>query len=530
MGIKILLIFIVLINSVYAYTINKKYKITILHTNDNHGRYWKNRHGEYGMAARYTLIRKLRKQVKKTGGYSLLLSGGDVNTGVPESDLLLAEPDFIGMNKLKYDAMAVGNHEFDNPLSIIRKQEAWAGFPFLSANIFYEPKNKLMKFVGRERVFAPFLIKELDGLRISILGLTTLDTPLKTNIKNTKGIAFDSPIDVSKKLVPYLKNRSDIVLALTHMGHFENGNHGSNSPGDVTLARQVDGIDLIVGGHSQKALFKPDIQNGTIIVQAYEWGKYVGKVDLEFLNGELKLVSSKLIPVNLKKKIKTETETKYELIEDEIVENKKVLSLLEPYKIKGEKKILFDVGTVDETFVGDKVVLRSKEAAIGNLISKAFMEKTNADVAIMNAGGIRNGLEKGNIRYKDILNVHPFGGQLCIVVMTGKELKDYIKKVIIKMVPGTGGFLHSWGLKLIMKDNIFEEFLIQGKPVDEEKNYKLTLPEFVATGGDGYPRVDRWSSFSNTGYPEEDALRSYFEKYRNIKRSDFLPRNSIQIK
>ena len=104
-------------------------KLTILHTNDHHGRFWKNRDGEYGMAARKTLIDKIRREVKSDGGHCLLLSGGDINTGVPESDRQQAEPDFRGMQKLGYDAMAVGNHEFDNPFPVLQKQQQWAGFP-----------------------------------------------------------------------------------------------------------------------------------------------------------------------------------------------------------------------------------------------------------------------------------------------------------------------------------------------------------------------------------------------------------------
>ena len=100
---------------------DKSYKLTILHTNDNHGRFWSNRHGEYGMAARKTLIDSIRAEVAADKGQLLLLSGGDINTGVPESDLQDAEPDFKGMSMIGYDAMAIGNHEFDNELAVIRQ-------------------------------------------------------------------------------------------------------------------------------------------------------------------------------------------------------------------------------------------------------------------------------------------------------------------------------------------------------------------------------------------------------------------------
>ena len=119
-----------------AWEQDQTYKLTVLHTNDHHGRFWSNKYGEYGMAARKTLIDELRAEVAAEGGSVLLLSGGDINTGVPESDLQNAEPDFKGMNKLGYDAMALGNHEFDNPLTVLEQQIEWGGFPMLSANIY----------------------------------------------------------------------------------------------------------------------------------------------------------------------------------------------------------------------------------------------------------------------------------------------------------------------------------------------------------------------------------------------------------
>lgn len=108
----------------------------MLHTNDHHGHFWRNEYGEYGLAAQKTLVDGIRKEVAAEGGSVLLLSGGDINTGVPESDLQDAEPDFRGMNLVGYDAMAIGNHEFDNPLAVLRQQEKWAKFPLLSANIY----------------------------------------------------------------------------------------------------------------------------------------------------------------------------------------------------------------------------------------------------------------------------------------------------------------------------------------------------------------------------------------------------------
>jgi 5'-nucleotidase / UDP-sugar diphosphatase len=216
-------------------------KLTVLHTNDHHGRFWKNNDGEYGLAARKTLIDSIRAEVKAAGGHTLLLDGGDVNTGVPESDTQDAEPDFKGMKAIGYDAMALGNHEFDKPLSVLTKQMEWAGFPMLSANIYKKDGT---------RAYKPFEVFDRGGLKIAVMGLTTNDTPKLTDPANTGVLDFRPPAAEAATLVPDLRKRAHVVIAATHMGHYPNG-RGVNAAGDLEMAREVTGIDMIVGGHSQ---------------------------------------------------------------------------------------------------------------------------------------------------------------------------------------------------------------------------------------------------------------------------------------
>ncbi|HGM6748587.1 TPA: bifunctional UDP-sugar hydrolase/5'-nucleotidase UshA, partial [Serratia marcescens] len=293
-----------------AWEKDKTYAITILHTNDHHGHFWQNDHGEYGLGAQKTLVDGIRREVAAQGGSVLLLSGGDINTGVPESDLQDAEPDFRGMNLVGYDAMAIGNHEFDNPLSVLRQQEKWATFPLLSANIY-------QKSTG-QRLFKPYALFDKQGIKIAVIGLTTDDTAKIGNPEYFTDMEFRVPAQEAKQVVEQLRKdeKPDVIIAATHMGHYDNGEHGSNAPGDVEMARSLPAgyLDMIVGGHSQDPVCmagdnrkqadyvpgtpcSPDRQNGTWIVQAHEWGKYVGRADFEFRNGELKLVHYQLIPV-----------------------------------------------------------------------------------------------------------------------------------------------------------------------------------------------------------------------------------------
>ncbi|WP_196157457.1 bifunctional UDP-sugar hydrolase/5'-nucleotidase UshA [Reinekea sp. G2M2-21] len=498
-----------------AYEQDKEYQLTILHTNDHHGRFWQNSNGEYGMAARKTLIDNIRAEVQQAGGEVLLLSGGDINTGVPESDLQDAEPDFKGMTMLGYDAMAVGNHEFDNARDVLMKQTEWADFPFLSANIFEKG--------SKDTLFPAYEMFEVQGNRIAVVGFTTEDTVKIGNPEYTADLDFKSPVEVAEKLIPKLNKKADLVVAVTHMGHYDNGNYGGNAPGDVTLARAVSGIDVIVGGHSQVPLFEPDVQNGTLILQAHEWGKYVGRLDLTIKNGDIVASKYRLIPVNLKDRVKdAEGNSTYVLKEAEIPEDPAMLALLKPYQDKGAESLNVVIGTSNGKLVGERAMVRSKPTNLGVLIAKAQMEKAKADVAIMNSGGIRADMAEGDITYKDVLTVQPFANILTFVDLSGVELMEYLKVAISKEA-GSGAFAQFYGVEIIATNGEINSADVNGAPIDANKTYRLAINSFMASGGDGYPKVSDHPNFVNTGFVDADLLAEFIKNNSPIKVEDFDP-------
>lgn len=509
-------------------------RITILHTNDHHGRFWKNRDGEYGMAARKTVVDQIRKEVAASGGYSLLLDGGDVNTGVPESDLQDAVPDFRGMNLLGYDAMAVGNHEFDKPPMVLKMQRELATFPMLSANIYRDG----------QRMFDPYKLFNLGGVRVAVMGLTTEDTQRMVHPDNIRNTEFRNAQTEAAKVLPELRSKADVVIAATHMGHYENGQHGTQAPGDVELARAVKGIDLVVGGHTQNpACMKaenvldrayvpgsecqPDRQNGTWIVQAHEWGKYVGRADFVYKNGEFKLVKYALIPVNLKKPVKTaDGKTSLVPYTPEIAESPDMLQLLKPFQEFGQQKLMVEVGSSDGRLEGDRSVVRSQPAALGVMIGRSMMEKTGADLAIVNGGGVRDSLPAGRITYKDVLTVHPFGNTIAVVDLTGKELMEYLA-VVAKLSTGSGGFAQFAGIRLLIEQGVVTQAAVNGKPVDAATRYRLAINNFVASGGDGYPKLTQHPSYVDTGFVDADVLRGYIAAHSPLKAADYAPGQQV---
>ncbi|EBA8156783.1 bifunctional UDP-sugar hydrolase/5'-nucleotidase [Salmonella enterica] len=523
-----------------AYEKDKTYKITILHTNDHHGHFWRSEYGEYGLAAQKTLVDSIRKEVAQEGGSVLLLSGGDINTGVPESDLQDAEPDFRGMNLIGYDAMAVGNHEFDNPLTVLRQQEKWAKFPFLSANIY-------QKSIG-ERLFKPWAIFTRQDIKIAVIGLTTDDTAKIGNPEYFTDIEFRKPAEEANVVIQELNmnEKPDVIIATTHMGHYDNGDHGSNAPDDVEMARSLPAgsLAMIVGGHSQDPVCMasenkkqvnyvpgtpcaPDKQNGIWIVQAHEWGKYVGRADFEFRNGEMKMVNYQLIPVNLKKKVTWDNgKSERVLYTPEIAENPQMLSLLTPFQNKGKAQLEVKIGSVNGLLEGDRSKVRFVQTNMGRVILAAQIARTGADFGVMSGGGIRDSIEAGDITYKSVLKVQPFGNIVVYADMSGKEVVDYLTAVA-QMKPDSGAYPQFANVSFVAKEGKLTDLKIKGEPVDPAKTYRMATLSFNATGGDGYPRIDNKPGYVNTGFIDAEVLKEFIQQNSPLDAAAFTPKGEV---
>ncbi|MDT3308049.1 bifunctional UDP-sugar hydrolase/5'-nucleotidase UshA [Shewanella vaxholmensis] len=516
---------------------------TVLHTNDNHGRFWENSDGEYGMAARKTLIDSIRAEVSKNGGQTLLLSGGDINTGVPESDLQDAIPDFTGMNKIGYDAMAVGNHEFDNPLSVVDMQRRLAEFPMLAANIYHKDADGNLG----ERYFDAYKVFDVNGLKVAVIGLTTEDTAKIGNPEFISGLEFTDPKTEVAKVIKEIKDAkaADIIFATTHMGHYADGHNGSNAPGDVAMARALKEGDLqvVIGGHSQNPVcmepgtdnkayadFKPgdecapDKQNGTWIMQAHEWGKYVGRADFEYFNGELHLASYKLVPVNMRKLDDAGKKTA-DLAGTKIEPDAELKELLSYYQEKGQAKLDEVIATTDALLDGERANVRNKQTNLGRMLAMAQSDKVKADFGVMNSGGVRASIQPGNITYRDVLTVQPFGNMVTLNEMTGTEVAAYLGAVGSLQI-GSGGYAQITGVKMTIDcvaktANISE---INGKDFSPTGAYKFTVPSFNAAGGDGYPKL---ASPIQTGFVDADLLYSFLKEKQAIVAADYSPIGDI---
>ncbi|MBT9242710.1 bifunctional UDP-sugar hydrolase/5'-nucleotidase [Vibrio splendidus] len=509
-------------------------KFTVLHTNDNHGRFWENSKGEYGMAARKTLIDSIRAEVTQNGGETILLSGGDINTGVPESDMQDAVPDFVGMNLLGYDAMALGNHEFDNSLDVLDMQAELADFPMLAANIYIKDGDT----VTDERLFSPYKVFTINGLKVAVIGLTTKDTAKLVNPDNVATIHFADPqVEIKKAIKEIEANETvDLIFATTHMGHYADGQHGSEAPGDVLLARSLEEgqLDAIIGGHSQNPVCmegneyadfnpgddcKPDQQNGTYIMQAHEWGKYVGRADFEFYDGKLHLAKYDLVPVNLKEK---DENGSYQFIQSEIKPDATVKSILYPYQQQGQDLLDVIISKTDAKLEGDRNVVRAEQTNLGHLLGEAYRtyDLVNADFGVMNSGGVRDSIAAGDIAYRDVLTVQPFGNFVTKATMTGAEVKAYLDVVATKTA-GSGAYAQLDNISLTVDCDLSDVTIreINNKTFSLTDTYTFSVISFSAAGGDDYPVID----VESTQLTDAAVLREFFVKNPNVTAANYAP-------
>ena len=473
--------------------------LVILHTNDFHGHPLKFNYQGIpdvgGLPAIATVVNQVRSRHKNV----LLLDAGDLNTGRAESNLFKAVPDIVGLNYLGYDAMTLGNHEFDNPLAILRKQERLARFPFLSANI---------RSANADLLVRPYVVKRFDGFTVGILGLTLRETKGIGYPDHVKDLVFEDEVKAARRLVKVLKNKADIVIALVHLGIWDNETRGSKR-----LAAKVKGIDLIVDGHTHTDLTEPVYVNGTPIVQAFQWGLKIGKAIMTVRDGRVAGFRWESVPINLKEKIKLPDGTEsLRYLGERYEEDPFLLAALTPYADKVESLLSDVIGNAEASFSNENA--RKQETEIGNLVADSMLWGTrnlNTDFALQNGGGIRTGLPAGEITKKRIYEILPFDNTVVVLKMKGRlvlRLFDHMAAV----PAGSGAFPQvSEGVRLAINSQTrrVERLTIKGKPVDPERTYSIATNSYLAGGGDGYKifleALDRYE----TSTFQRDALIEY---------------------
>lgn len=491
--------FAALLSRAMTFAENQPFTLSVLHVNDLHAN-----------VDKYPKLVTAVNEQKITKRDSLLLNAGDVFSGSLYFNAYQGEADMKILNSLDFDAMVFGNHEFDLGSSeeghlALTKFVKGSNYPFLASNIDFSKDTLFNGLYSRSITSSPesghiynAIIKEVNGEKIGILGLTTEETK---DIAYVGSVAFENYIEKAKESVAALEASGvNKIIALTHIG-FDDSATVDN---DQLLAKAVPGIDLIVGGHTHTQLAEPftvatDIEgkekDTTVIVQAYQYADFLGTVSLEFdANGVIKNIDSELI-----------TLSGYEADTD-------ALAIINPYKAGVEEMSMTKTGvnsaytlpnyrTSDPGYTSGSV--RNSETALGNLITDGMLSqarKATPDkeiiMAVQNSGGIRNLLPEGDITVGDLIKVLPFGNTLATVEVTGQELIDSFEISFANAPSENGGFLQVSGAKVTYDSSkeskarvVKIEYLDgEGKytEIDPAATYTIASNAFTIMGGDGY--------------------------------------------
>lgn len=482
-----------------------RFSLRILHTNDHHAHLEPVKYGDRllgGIARRRTLIDQIRAENKINQEPLLLLDAGDIFQGTLYFNQYLGQADLDFYNALAYDAGTIGNHEFDRGQQVLADFIAKAKFPIISANLDIAPESPLY---GKVR---PWHILDMKGEKIGVFGLTTPDTAILANVGD--GVKFTDPIAAARTSVAALKQQGiNKIVALTHIGF---GN-------DVVLAQKVPDIDIIIGAHSHTPVGNipnanqpyPLVEkNGTkepvLVVTDWEWGKYLGDLSVSF-DRTGKLIAWAGKPHALDASIKS---------------NQEFADKLKAYAAPIEALRQKIIGKSLVALNGDRMKLRTSETALGNLIADAMLAKTKVDqvqVALINAGGIRNGFPLGDITMGHVLEALPFGNTITRVELTGKQLKEVLESGVSMAEQEEGRFPQVAGIRFVWDSKLpagkrvtkVEVKDISGKfqLLNPTVVYKVATNNFLASGGDGYRAFAEGKNILETGYLLSDAIADY---------------------
>ncbi|KUO49839.1 MAG: multifunctional 2',3'-cyclic-nucleotide 2'-phosphodiesterase/5'-nucleotidase/3'-nucleotidase [Desulfitibacter sp. BRH_c19] len=461
--------------------------ITIIHTNDLHGRVVEGAYDGMGFGKIATLVDQLMEENPN----SILLDAGDAVHGLPFATMVEGESIISIMNTIGYDAMVPGNHDFNYGQERLLELDEMATFPILAANVMKEDGTNLLQ---------PYIVKEMAGLRIAIFGLATPETLFKSHPKGVVGLDFIDPVESAKKMVDELKDESDIIIALAHLGMDEESIHTS------LKVAEVEGIDILVDGHSHTVLTEGMLHGDTLIVSSGEYGKFLGIVDISIKEGVIVDKKARLI-------------TKDDVAELE--EKSEITDLISEISEAQELVLSEIIGRTAVDLDGEREMVRKGETNLGNLLTDVFLDVTGADVALTNGGGIRGSIPAGDISRDSIISVFPFGNSIETKQVKGADLKAMLEHGTDVYPELKGAFPHVAGMTFKIDvsktagDRVVD-IMVSGAPLELDKEYILATNDFLAAGGDDYswlidaPSVRQYMAM-------DEALIAYIEKHEVIE-------------
>ncbi|WP_310620934.1 bifunctional metallophosphatase/5'-nucleotidase [Flexibacterium corallicola] len=498
------------------------FDLTILHTNDFHSRIEpinkydsgcseeKNAKGEcFGGSARLETAIKDRRDAAKN---SILVSGGDQFQGTLFYTHYKGAAAAEFMNALGYDAMTVGNHEFDDGPEVLRGFMDKVEFPVLLANADYSKDSHL---AGK---LIPSKVMEIDGEKVGLIGLTPADTAELAS--PGKDVTFSDPIAAAKAEVKKLQAEGvNKIVVLSHSGYDV----------DKEIAAAVPGVDVIVGGHTNTFLSNtsekakgpyPTWVDGpdgskTAVVQAYAYGKFLGELNVKF-DDSGDIVEAVGEPIVMDGKIAENAELKA-----------RVAEMAAPLdEIRNEI-----VGKTAAPVDGDRKSCRAKECEMGNLVTDAVLAATKdngTSIVILNGGGLRASIDGGDVTMGEVLTVLPFLNTLSTFQLQGQYVVEALENGFSKVEEGAGRFPQVGGLKVEYDpskpagERVVSVTLADGTPIDAEKTYHVATNNYMRGGGDGYKVFSKHGQNAYDYGPSLDAVLADYLKAQDAAYTPYL--------
>ena len=438
-------------------------QLVIFHTNDMHSRIQLGE--DNGHIIGLAEISAAVKATKAKNPATLWFDAGDTFHGMPIITISKGENLVPLLNEAGLDAMTAGNHDFNYGSAQLEKLAKELKFPLLDANVVRKSNGKLL--------FKPYKIFKVDGIKVGVFGLSTPETAFKTNPKNVTEVEFLNPVEVSKEMIKKLRPKCDVLIAVMHMGVDASSEFTSER-----IARETDGIDLIVDGHSHTVLPDGIRIKDTLIVQTGCYEHFLGRATLEVENHKIISKKAELLSGDEIKAIAPNPD-------------KQILATLSEVNTKAEKLLDEVVAHSDRELSSERLLVRRNESELGNLSADAFRWVSKADIAIINGGGLRANLPAGDVKRRDTMAIFPFGNTLRVAEIKGSTVREMLEHSVEYYPASFGGFLDVSGLTFSCDfskpaKHRVEEILIGGQPLDENKTYTIALADFQTSGGDGY--------------------------------------------
>ena len=506
----------------------ERVQITILGTTDLHGNinpidYYTDKPDNRGLAKVATLIKRVRKEQPNT----LLIDSGDTIQGSPlesfhsRKNNVRTDPMMLVMNSLNYDAMAVGNHEYNFGLKVLEKARGEAKFPWLSANTYDKDTQRTH--------YKPYIVKDVAGVKIGILGLTTPGIPYWDNPPNYAGLEFRDPVAEARKWVTTLRTqeKADVVVIAMHMGLGEDLRTGEASPGQIpheneaiSIAKEVPGVDVIFMGHTHRDV--PSLYiNGVLLTQANHWGRHLARADL-YLQKEpsrwrVYAKSARTMPTD-----------------DRVEPDPEVVKLAEPYDRQTQEWLGRVIAESPEELTAEDA--RFRDTAILDIVQKVQLEAGKADVSMVASFNQNARIEKGPVTVRDIAELYVYENTLVVLEVTGQQLKDALehsakyytdyqpgktpRELINDKIPAYNfdiaeGVTYELDISKPIGSRI-QNLRFKGQPLSMTRKLRLATNNYRVNGGGGYTMYKNAPVVYRSSEEIRELMVDWLERHKTI--------------